>query len=131
MQLTGERVTDALSSVGLVAESGGYLKQALAFSGWASNGYRLSSIHQIAGHLKEGWCGIKIGCPVVVEPWIAGPVCSALVRFHMAKGFQLAGTSEILGLVSEQAHPASGVVTFPAYQGSICTQGQPRRAVMP
>jgi len=37
--------------------------------------------------------------------------------FCHGQGFQLAGTSEILGLVSEQAQSATGVVTFPAYQG--------------
>jgi len=118
LQLTGELVTDALSSVGLVDKSGGYLKQALALvAGLEQRLPPIKPIHQIAGHLKEGWCGIKTGCPVVVGTMDCWASLFGSGAFSHGQGFQLAGTSEILGLVSEQTHPASGVVTFPAYQG--------------
>ncbi|MCF7981038.1 MAG: hypothetical protein K9K86_03565 [Pseudomonadales bacterium] len=117
LQLTGERVTDALSSIGLVDANDNYLNNMLALvDGLAQRLPPIKPIQQVAGTLKSNLAGIRKQCPVVVGTMDCWASLFGSGAFSHGQGFQLAGTSEIIGLVSAQAQPATGVVTFPAYQ---------------
>ena len=118
LQLTGELVTDVLSSIGLVDEQGDYLSGALALvDGLEQRLPPLGVVDQIAGEINTNFFGIKAHCPVVVGTMDCWASLFGSGSFVHGQGIQMAGTSETLGLVSEQAHPAKGIVTFPRYQG--------------
>lgn len=118
LQLTGESVADILSSVGLVNAEGGYDDDLLRLvDGLPQRVPPLRPMQQIAGNVKNSRLGLRAGCPVAVGTMDCWASLFGSGEFRHGHGFQVAGTSEILGLVSERAEPASGIVTFPRYRG--------------
>lgn len=123
LQLTGEYVADGLTSIGLVDNLGRYLPEPLALiEGLKERLPAIKSITEIAGHVSDGW-GVKAGCPVVTGTMDCWASLFGSGAFNVGEGFQVSGTSEILGLVSEKNLPSNGVVTFPVYEGRYLHAG--------
>ena len=112
MKLTGQVASDGLSSVGLVKDSNNYDDGVIALvDGLAERLPGLKSITNIAGDCIDR--ALPLTCPVVtgtMDVWasfygsgISGP----------GQGFQISGTSEVVGLLSAECHLTPGVVSFP------------------
>lgn len=118
LQLTGERVTDTLSSIGLVDEEGEYLPGVLELvTGLAQRLPPIKPICQVAGAVRDNRFSSVNECPLVVGTMDAWANLFGSGAFSHGGGYQVAGTSEIIGLVSQEKCAAEGVVTFPRYQG--------------
>ncbi len=116
LQLTGEWVTDALSSVGLVDSAGNYLNDLLALvDGLPQRLPAIRPVDQLIGEVRDNAWDIA-GCPVVTGTMDCWASLFGSGAFAAGKGFQVAGTSEILGLVAGQRGEAAGVVSFPVYR---------------
>jgi len=115
--LTGHISCDALSSVGLVGSSGAYLEEVIGLvPGLDSRLPPVRELTHVVGRVKTGVHGLSPGTPVVNGTMDCWASLFGSGAFAPGRGFQVAGTSEILGLVSTQNKGGSGVVSFPPYQ---------------
>lgn len=111
--LTGAVQSDRVSPVGLVGSNGEYLAAALALvDGAASRFPPLDEFDAVAGR-TNGELGFAPDIPVSVgtmDAW-SSIYGSGVVR--AGQGVEISGTSEIVGLMSDQPGSAEGVISFP------------------
>lgn len=116
LQLTGNVAADATSSVFLVDRDGRYLSKAFELiPGLAERLPSLQPIEQVVGTVADEF--LPGGCPAVVgimDAWAA--LYGSGLSAH-GDAYQLAGTSEVLGIISRDSYPAQGVVSFPPVAG--------------
>ena len=115
--LTGVAVADAISSIGLVGDDGEYLSPVVSLvDGLSDRLPPLRAITDVVGKIRDGsnpfgGCAVNVG---VMDAW-ASLYGSGVARSGDA--YEVAGTSEIIGVRSDRALPSSGVVTFPPIPG--------------
>ena len=116
MQLTGEVAADAISSIGLVDGAGHYITKAFQLiDGLEERLPPLKPIESVVGtvasNVLPGECPAVVG---IMDAWAALYGSGAAAH---GDAFQVAGTSEIIGVISNDNHGADGVVTFPPFTG--------------
>ena len=122
LQLTGEACADPLSSFGVVDSSLRYMDELIALVPGAAE--RLPPLRDptaTIGRVRAGLPGA--GLPVAaatMDAW-AGMVGVGAVRDGDA-GY-LSGTSEVVGIVSQQRVPTPGVIAFPNCEGIMLHAG--------
>jgi xylulokinase len=115
-QLTGAVVTDPISSVGLVTPAFDYAAPLIARSEGASE--RLAPLADplsVVGHVSPDWP--FAGTPVVLGVMDAWASLFGLGVAQNGEALYLSGTSEVLGILSADVHPQSGIITFPDWRG--------------
>jgi len=121
--LTGADVSDPLSAIGLVDTNGIYSKETLGLLDRSAELLpRLAPFDSVAGY-TTGALGLPKGVPVAVgtmDAW--GNVYGSGLR-DRSRAMQVAGTSEIVGVLSDQAHPTEGIVSFPPVNKKILHAG--------
>ena len=122
MQLTGKAMSDPLSSFELVDVNGEYDEKILAlFEGVVDRLAPLQAVSTVNGNCQHP--ELAASCPVVVgtmDAW--GSVYGSGV-VKSGDSFLVSGTSEILGMLSEQNNPAPGIPTFPPNNGTFLHAG--------
>jgi len=116
MQLTGEVVADPMASFGVVDQNLDYIADLIDLVGGAFE--RLAPVRpftSVAGVIKPGLPAA--GTPMVVATMDAWSGLFGSGVLDQGDGLYLSGTSEVLGIVSEQKHPESGVIAFPRCEG--------------
>lgn len=116
MQLTGEVAADAISSIGLVDRTGTYITQAFhLIEGLAERLPPLRANTAIVGKVNAeilpGKCPAVVG---IMDAWAS--LYGSGLSAH-GDAYQVAGTSEILGVVSNDHFPSEGIVSFPPLTG--------------
>ena len=112
MKLTGQVSSDGLSSVGLVKDSNNYDDGVIALvDGLAERLPGLKPITNIAGDCIDR--ALPRTCPLVTGTMDAWASFYGSGLGGPGQGFQISGTSEIVGLLSAECHPTPGVVSFP------------------
>lgn len=112
MKLTGQVGSDGLSSVGLVKDPSTYDDRAIALvDGLAERLPCLKPITNIAGNCIDP--ALPHNCPLVTGTMDAWASLYGSGLSGPGRGFQISGTSEIVGLLSAESHPTPGVVSFP------------------
>jgi xylulokinase len=110
--------SDSLGSFDLVDESGGYDRTILSLvEGLEERLPRLDRIDACLGQVVRAGLPLVENATVVVgtmDAW--GNVYGSGIVAH-GQAMEVAGTSEIVGVLSRERHPASGVVSFPAVGG--------------
>lgn len=112
LTLTGAISTDPIGNVGLIDRNLDYVSELLALLPGASE--RLAPIQRmaaVAGTMKPGHPAA--GVPVAVGTMDAWGGMLGVGAIENGTGFYLSGTSETLGIISEQTHPTPGVIAFP------------------
>lgn len=111
-RLTQRVASDSISSIGLVDDNGRYHEDALALiEGLGDRLPPLLPITEILGTVDNP--SVPLSCQAVVSTMDAwGSVFGSGVVEH-GDAFQVAGTSEILGILSNDRNVTPGVVTFP------------------
>ena len=116
LQLTGEVAADPISSVRMTDAKGDYLSAAFGLiDGLAERLPPLRPIETVVGTVKSEF--LPGGCPAVVgimDAWAA--LYGSGVVAH-GDAYQVAGTSEVLGVVSNDCHSANGIISFPPLTG--------------
>lgn len=115
--ICGEQGTDPLSAIGLVDSNGKYLSKVLnLIEGAERLCAPLADFNTVAG-LTNGALGFPIDIPVAVgtmDAW--GNVYGSGLRDD-SFAMQISGTSEIVGVLSQNSNPTSGIISFPPIQG--------------
>ena len=112
MKLTGRVTSDGLSSVGLVKDISNYDDRVIALvDGLAERLPRLKPITNIAGNCINRT--LSLSCPLVTGTMDAWASLYGSGLTGPGRGFQISGTSEVVGLLSTECHPTPGVVSFP------------------
>ncbi|MBS1302762.1 FGGY-family carbohydrate kinase [Loktanella sp. SALINAS62] len=113
--LTGVVATDAVSSIGLVDQTLGYVLDILDLVPGARDRVApIAGIMQSIGLIKEGPLkGVPLICGTM-DAW-AGLVGTGGAQDGTS--MYLSGTSEIMGISSQTVTPTSGVIVFPDYDG--------------
>lgn len=117
-QLTGDIACDPITSIGLVSAAGSYLSDALALVPGASE--RLPPLRGMTEVLDETYRplgDLRPGVPLVegsMDAW-ASRYGSGVTS--IGQGMEVAGTSEILGMLSDVSGDPVGVVAFPPLDG--------------
>ena len=115
-RLTGRVAADPISSVGLVGTDLAYAPAVIGLT--TRGGAVLPPLLDpllITGHVASGLpcAGVPVACGTM-DAW------AAMFGTGVAEdgqGFNLSGTSEVLGLISPQRHPVAGIITFPPWRG--------------
>lgn len=116
LQLTGARVADPLTAFGMIDGSLNYVERLLALlPGVADRLPSPSPFTAMAGTIRKGHP--LEGVPVTVGTMDAWAGVFGTGTLEPGDAMYLSGTSEILGLVSPERIPTSGVIAFPDYQG--------------
>lgn len=123
--LCGEVVTDTISPIGVVGPDDRYLDGVLDLvEGAASRFPPLRPFDSPAGTVLEGNpVGLPAGAPVSVgtmDAW-GNVFGSGLVRPGQA--MEVAGTSEIMAVLSDRAVPTRGIISFAPVRGRILHAG--------
>jgi xylulokinase len=123
--ICGEVVTDTISPIGLVDRDGRYIDGVLELvDGAARLVPPLRAFDSIAGVVSgDAPLGLPAGVPVAVgtmDAW-GNVFGSGLVRPGQA--MEVAGTSEILAVLSDRAVPTPGIITFAPVHGRILHAG--------
>jgi len=117
-RLTGVVATDAMTAIGLVDQAGQYVPEVLASVPSASALLPpLAPMTSLLGPSILGLGPLPEGIPVVVgtmDAWAARYGSGAVAA---GQGMEVAGTSEVVGLVSDRCAPTPGVVSFPPIEG--------------
>ncbi|HNU72212.1 MAG TPA: FGGY-family carbohydrate kinase [Thermodesulfobacteriota bacterium] len=120
--LTGEAGTDALSSIGLVDDSGHYLE---ALSELVPN---LIEILPPLLDFRDALGSVRDMGDTTIDSALKGAVVAVATMDAFGNLFgsgatshgeaiEVAGTCEIVGVLSHENHPTKGVVTFPPVDG--------------
>lgn len=111
--LVGHAATDTFMPIGLLDADGSYLPAVLALAeGFGELQPPISSFDGIVGE-TNGRLGIPAGVPLAVGTMDAiGSVIGSGV-LEPAMGFEVCGTSEIIGVSGAEPGGADGVVSFP------------------
>ncbi len=116
MCLTNQVAADAISSIGLVDSQGLYLSKAFKLiEGLEDKLPPLKQIESVIGQVTPSV--LPSGCPAVVgtmDAWAS--LYGSGVSTH-GDAFQVSGTSEIIGVISNDNFGAAGVVSFPPFKG--------------
>lgn len=115
-RLTGEIVTDPMSSVGLVTPQLDYAGDLIGLLAGARQ--RLAPLHDplsVAGQMRAGLP--FAGTPVVTGMMDAWASLFGLGVASEGQAMYLSGTSEVLGLISQTMTGTQGVITFPRWAG--------------
>ncbi len=114
--LTGRRVSDPLSNIGLVGADLSYIATLLArVPGAAERLVPLAAPTSVAGHLRLAPGLPEV--PVAVGTMDALAGMQGLGMRAEGDALYLSGTSEVLGIVSDRAVPVPGVLVFPRHAG--------------
>lgn len=119
LRLCGHAAADPFSSIGLVRRDGAYNAGVLALVDGAAG--LMAPLHAPDAPLGHVASAARTGLPE--NAVVATATMDAWASLHgsgvQAPGdaFEVAGTSEILGVLSERARPTPGVVTFPPWHG--------------
>lgn len=116
LHLTGHAVADPMTNFGILDQTLQLIQPLLALVPGATERLpRLAGVTTVAGHIRKGLpCA---GAPVVtgaMDAW-SGLLGAGVVQD--GQGLYLSGTSEILGIVSHERHPAAGVIAFAQCEG--------------
>lgn len=112
LNLTGAVSTDPIGNVGLIDRDLDYVSELLALLPGAAE--KLAPIHgmaTVAGTMKPEHPAA--GVPVAVGTMDAWGGMLGVGAIENGTAFYLSGTSETLGIISEQTHPTPGVIAFP------------------
>ena len=116
LKLTGETVGDAISHNGILDSRHRPIEKLLDLvPGAAERMVPIAPMTDVAGTVSTGFAAA--GTPVAVgtmDAW-AGMFGAGVER--NGRAMYLSGTSEILGIVSDQVEPTPGVIVFPPYAG--------------
>ena len=115
-RLTGQVAGDPISSVGLVGTDLSYAAAVLGLMPRASAVLPpLLDPLAVTGHVALGLpcAGVPVACGTM-DAWAA---MFGTGVAEEGQGFNLSGTSEVLGLISRQRHAVPGVITFPPWHG--------------
>lgn len=124
---TGEVVADALTSFELVNVMGNYDTAIISLvEGLAERLPPLKPITAVNGNCRH--TRLPLRCPVVVGTMDAWASLYGSGAVNPGDGFQVSGTSEIIGLLSSQSMPTPGVLTFPPDARGIYLHGGPTQA---
>lgn len=126
MQLTGEVVADPMESFGVIDQDLRYIDGLVDLVDGAAE--RLAPIRDftsIAGQIRSGLPAA--GTPMVVATMDAWSGLFGSGALREGDGLYLSGTSEVLGIVSEQRNPEPGVIAFPRCE-SIVLHAAPTQA---
>ena len=114
--LTGCPVTDPMTSIGLVNMEGEYIGEAIALV--ADLERRLPPIRplaQYAGRTGVDWLPSDVPVAVgTMDAWAS--LFGSGIR-AAGDAFQVAGTSEVIGILSSRGEGVPGIVTFPRFNG--------------
>jgi xylulokinase len=116
LQLTGEAVTDPMTSFGVIDGTLSLVPRLLDLApGAARRLPALAPFTKIIGTIRNG-------LPCASVPMVTGAMdaWSGLLGASVSEegqGLYLSGTSEILGIVSTQKAPVPGVIAFPKCEG--------------
>jgi xylulokinase len=113
LRLTGIAATDAMSPVDMVGDDGEYLPGVIDVLGEAAD--RLPPIltfTDVLGKVSARESGLSATCVVAVATMDAWGNLYGSGATNVGDAMEVAGTSEILGLLSERAIPTAGIVTF-------------------
>jgi len=115
-RLTGERVSDPLSNIGLVDLQARYADALIErVEGAAQRLPPLADMTSVAGRVRPGLP--FAGVPVAVGTMDAWAGVFGTGSTAEGSGVYLSGTSEILGLLSHQVVPTPGVLVMPERHG--------------
>ena len=115
MKLTGEIATDPLSNIGLTNNKLEYIQDVLNLVPGASEKVApLKNIKEVIGLIKDGISFQKT--KVVNGTMDAWSGLLGTGGYKQKTSIYLSGTSEILGINSDQIIPTPGVIVFPEYQ---------------
>lgn len=121
--LSGAVSTDALSSIGLVTDQGRYIDALDAIVPGIAR--RLPPLHVPTASLgKLSSPAMPLNCPVVVGTMDAWACLYGSGSVRVGDGFEIAGTSEIIGALAAGGTPGHGVVNFPPQDG-VCLYAGP------
>jgi xylulokinase len=118
LRLTGRAATDQMSPIGVVGPDGEYLAAVFDLvPGSADRHPPLRRFTEVLGPLVAPELPALAGVPVAVATMDAwGSIYGSRLVDHGA-AMELAGTSEIVAVASREAHPVSGVISFPPIDG--------------
>ncbi|MES4791906.1 MAG: xylulose kinase [Chloroflexota bacterium] len=113
--ICGAVVTDTLSPIGLVGQDGAYVRGVTDLvEGSARLLPELRWFDELAGTTRAGNpVGLPEGVPVAVGTMDAWANVYGSGVTQPSQAIEVAGTSEIVGVLSDQAVPTPGVITFP------------------
>lgn len=118
LRLCGAVATDPISSIGLVDAEAAYSPAVLALvPGAAEILPRLRAPDEVLGQVTASESGLPPEAVVVaatMDGWANRQGSGAL---DAGEAFEVAGTSEIIGVVSTKSVPTPGVITFPRRDG--------------
>lgn len=115
-RMTGRWVSDPMSNIGQVDPDRRYIAALLDLvPGAAPRLVPLAEATEICGTARLG--GGKRPVPVAVGMMDAWAGMIGLGMRANRDAVYLSGTSEVMGIVSDQAHPTPGVLTFPRHLG--------------
>ena len=116
LKLTGDVATDPISSVGLVDQELRYIEELIALVPGARE--KLAPLSNFSDRVGRVRTGLSCrGTPVfvgIMDAW-AGMLGIGVAR--QGDAMYLSGTSEVLGIVSENVIATPGVIVFPSYEG--------------
>jgi len=120
--LTGEVATDALSSIGLVTAAGTYDEDLDSLVPDLSA--RLPPVRSMTQRIGEiSHDHVPSHCPIVVGTMDAWASVFGSGTVDVESGVEISGTSEIIGALSREALPATGIITFPPLDGAYLHAG--------
>lgn len=115
LKLTGVVATDPISSVGLVGTDLRYLDDLIALVPGARE--KLAPLHDFTHCVGRVRAGLPCaGAPVFVGAMDAWAGMFGIGVTRDGDAMYLSGTSEVLGVVSQQHVPVPGVIVFPPYK---------------
>lgn len=115
-QMTGARVSDPISAVGLVTPDFAYARGLIdLLPGAAARLPALADPLSVVGAVAGDWP--FAGTPVVLGVMDAWASLFGLGVARQGEGMYLSGTSEVLGILSRDHAPEPGVITFPDWRG--------------
>lgn len=115
-RMTGVVVTDPISSVGLVMPAFTYADALIAgLDGAARRLAPLADPFAVVGQVSANWP--FAGSPVVLGVMDAWASLFGLGVAQEGEAFYLSGTSDVLGIMSGDIFPQTGIITFPNWRG--------------
>ena len=117
--ICGEVVSDTISPVGLVGPDDHYIGAALDLvEGAAAMLPPLRAFDALAGTTRaDNAVGLPEGIPVSVGTMDAWSSVFGSGLVHVGRAMEVAGTSEVLAIVSDRAVPTPGIISFAPVHG--------------